>query len=158
MMAVSLTCMPAMAHAANNCSWITEATASGLLGGNAVGGYTPPADGQPAVCNFTQQGDGASRTLRITVELATDPHARFISLAGDCGASAIQIKAIGNEALTCEVADRKGVYGEHVVGRVRDQVFTITLTTTLRSDPIMTRDALETRIYTAAEQVAGNLF
>jgi len=45
-----------------------------------------------------------------------------------------------------------------VVGRVRDQIFTITISTTLKNDPILTRDALKARIYTAAEQVAGNLF
>jgi hypothetical protein len=37
-------------------------------------------------------------------------------------------------------------------------VFTIAISSTLKNDPILTREALKTRIYTAAEQVAGNLF
>jgi hypothetical protein len=41
---------------------------------------------------------------------------------------------------------------------VRNQVFTIDLNSTLKDDPILARDALKARIYTAAEQVAGNLF
>ena len=48
--------------------------------------------------------------------------------------------------------------GERLVGRVRDQVFTITISTTLKNDPILTRDEIKSRIYTAAEQVSGNLF
>ena len=75
-----------------------------------------------------------------------------------CGADVSPLKAIGNEATACAADDRKGVMGERVVGRVRDQVFTIAISSTLKNDPILTREALKTRIYTAAEQVAGNLF
>jgi hypothetical protein len=116
------------------------------------------ADGQPTVCTFTQQDAGVTRTLRITVEIAAEPHVRMSAVAQVCGADALPIKAIGNEALVCTADDRKGGVGERVIGRVRDQVFTITLASTLKVDPILNRDALKARIYTAAEQVAGNLF
>ena len=150
--------LPAAGHAENNCPWLNEATAGGLLGGDAVGMKTDASAGQPTVCTFTQQGAGVTRTLRITVEIAPEPHQRMSAVAQVCGADAAPIKAIGNEALVCTADDRKGGVGERVVGRVRDQVFTITIASTLKSDPILNRDALKARIYTAAEQVAGNLF
>jgi hypothetical protein len=149
--------MPFAAHAENTCPWLNEATAGGLLGGDAVGIKTG-ADGQPTVCTFTQQGTGVTRTLRVIVEIAPEPHARMSAVAQVCGADVLPIKAIGNEALVCQADDRKGGVGERVVGRVRDQVFTITIASTLKVDPILNRDALKARIYTAAEQVAGNLF
>ena len=150
--------LPAASSAENNCPWLNEATAGGLLGGDATGVKTDPGSGQPTVCTFTQQGTGVTRTLRVIVEIAPEPHARMSAVAQVCGADVLPIKAIGNEALVCTADDRKGGVGERVVGRVRDQVFTITIASTLKVDPILNRDALKARIYTAAEQVAGNLF
>ena len=48
--------------------------------------------------------------------------------------------------------------GEQVIGRVRDQVFTVTITTSARNDPSMSRDALREKTRNIAEQVAGALF
>jgi len=143
---------------AKNCAWINEATAGGLLGGTAVGEVTEAAAPQPTVCTFTQQDASVKRTLRVTVEIAAEPHARLETVAQICGPDATPIKAIGNEAMVCSADDRKGGVGERVVGRVRDQVFTITIASTLKVDPILNREALKAKIYTAAEQVAGNLF
>jgi hypothetical protein len=157
LLGVCLIGLPSRALAANNCAWITESTASGLLGGDAVGEVSA-VTGQPTACTFTQMGAGVKRTLRITVEIAPEPHARLEAVAQICGADLEPIEAIGNEAMVCSADDRKVGPGERVVGRVRDQVFTITISTTLKNDTILTRDALKTRIYTAAEQVAGNLF
>jgi hypothetical protein len=58
----------------------------------------------------------------------------------------------------CSFDDRGKLYAERIVGRVRNQVFTITLSTTGRDDPILTREKMKIRILTAAEQVSGNLF
>jgi hypothetical protein len=150
--------LPSAAHAANNCPWLTEATASGLIGAEAVGSYTAAAGAQPAVCTFTQKSEGMVRTLTITVELSTEPHVRMASVAQACGDGAAPLNAIGNEAVYCAADLRRGELGERAVGRVRNQVFTIDLNSTMKDDPILTRDALKSRIYTAAEQVAGNLF
>jgi hypothetical protein len=150
--------LPAVSKAANNCPWINEATASGLLGGDAVGAFTSEAAGQPAVCTFTQRSAEVTRTLRITVELAADPHAQLNTIAQICGPDVTSVKAIGNEAMVCAADGRKGATGERIVGRVRDQVFTITIGTTLKSDPILNAYALKTNVLTAAEQVSGNLF
>lgn len=149
---------PAASHAAKDCAWMTEATASGLLGSDAVGAFTKAASGQPAVCLFTSDSQGVKRTLRITVEIVQDAHARVGAASQNCGSSPTSLKAIGNEAFACPSDERKGVIGERATGRVRDQFFTIAIASTAKDDPILTRQALETRIYTAAEQVAGNLF
>jgi len=150
--------IPAGAMAANNCAWINETTASSLLGGDAVGQVSAADAGQTTVCTFTQTGTDVVRTLRVTVEIAADPHARVGALAQSCGADSAPLKAIGNEALTCSADDRKGGPSERLVGRVRDQVFTITIASTLKKDSALTRDSLHAKIYLAAEQVAGNLF
>lgn len=147
-----------LCRAANNCAWINEATVSGLLGGQAVGAVTETSAGQPGACTFTQQDEKGKRTLRVTVEIAGDGHARLGAIAQACGADAVSVRAIGNEALICTADEDKKRMGERVVGRVRDQVFTITIGTTLKNDPILTRDQLKSRIYAAAEQVSGNLF
>jgi hypothetical protein len=153
-----LLALPAICKAANNCPWLNEATASGILGGEAVGVLTGIGAGETAVCEFTQQGTNFKRILRVTVEVAPDFHARQEALARSCGGDAVPLKAIGNEALICSANDPKNGQGERVVGRVRDQLFTIAIYTTLKGDPILTREALKARIGTAAEQIAGNLF
>jgi hypothetical protein len=154
--ALALFCLPA--RAANNCPWLTEATASGLIGADSVGAFSAAADAHPAVCTFTEKAEGMARTLTITIELSPDPHARVSALAQACGGGGAPLNAIGNEAVSCTADLRRGELGERAIGRVRNQVFTITLGSTMKDDPILTRDALKSRIYTAAEQVAGNLF
>jgi hypothetical protein len=158
MLAAVLIAWARPSKASNDCPWMNEATASGLLGGDAVGAFTDAAAGQPAVCTFTYDGQGAKRTLRITVEVTPDAHARVMAAAQSCGSAASPMKAIGNEAMSCAADDRKGGPGERMMGRVRDQAFTVTIASTLKNDPELTRDALKAKIYTAAEQVSGNLF
>ena len=159
--AVLLVClsMPTLALAANNCPWMNEATASALLGGQSMGAYSPAGTNQPAVCTFTQSAADVTRTLKITVASAQeDPHARFIQSGSSCQSDAAPLKAIGNEAITCALNDGGKSHGARAVGRVRDQIFEILITTTRIDDPILTRDALKIRMNTAAEQTAGNLF
>jgi hypothetical protein len=158
LVALCLLGAPALCHAKNNCPWINEATTGGLLGGTAVNEFTDATTGQPAVCKFTYDGPGVTRTLVVTVEVAAAPKERLAVVAKTCGPDAVPLQAIGNEAQVCMADVRKAGPGERVVGRVRDQVFTITLSSTLKNDPMLTRDELRARIYTAAEQVAGNLF
>jgi len=158
MLPLLLVFLPAVGSAANKCPWINEATASGLLGGEAEGLYTPATTGQPAVCTFTNASADVVRTLRISVESATDPHAQLNTIAQICGTDVVPVKAIGNEAMVCTADGRKGATGVRIVGRVRDQVFTILIGTTLKNDPILNPFALKTNAQTAAEQVSGNLF
>jgi hypothetical protein len=156
-LAAGLLALPASAHATNNCPWINEATVSGLLGADATGTATGEGAGQPGVCTFVAQREGATHTLRLAVEIVPDPHARVGELAHLCASGTAVLPAIGNEAVVCE-NDKKGALGERVVGRVRDQVFNITIASTQKHDPLLDRSALKTRIAIAAEQVSGNLF
>jgi hypothetical protein len=155
---VGLFYLPNLCWAANNCPWINEATASGLLGGNAVGQVTGTGDDRTTVCEFTEQGAGFKHTLRIAVEVGADAQLRLEILARNCGIDAVPLKAIGNEALICSTTDPKLGHGERVVGRVRNQLFTVLIYTTLNNDPILTREALKIRTNMAAEQISGNLF
>jgi hypothetical protein len=158
LVALYMFALPVLCHAKNNCPWINEATTGGLLGGTAVNEFTDATASQPAVCKFTYDGPGVTRTLVVTVEVAAAPKERLAIVARTCGPDAAPLQAIGNEAQVCMADVRRAGPGERVVGRVRDQVFTITLSSTLKNDPLLTRDELRARIYTAAEQVAGNLF
>lgn len=158
MVTAGLIALPNLCHAANKCPWITEATASGLLGGDATGSFSQPSPTEPAVCTFVQTTADGTRTLRIVVEQTPDFLARLESEYKSCGAAPAPLTAIGNEARMCDADDRKKLSAERVVGRVRDQVFTITISSTLRRDSTLNREALKARAYTAAEQVAGNLF
>jgi hypothetical protein len=54
-------------------------------------------------------------------------------------------------------ANKKG-NGEQIFGRVRDNIFTITITTSAENDPAMSRDIPIERAGLVAEQVSGNLF
>ncbi|MGO9796024.1 MAG: hypothetical protein ACLPLZ_07990 [Terracidiphilus sp.] len=137
---------------------MNEATASAILGGEAMGMVTGSgAEGAPT-CEFTQLGAGFKRTLSVTVEVTPDSHARLQTIARSCAGDATPMTAIGNEALFCPIIDHKNGQGEFAVGRVRDQVFTITIKTTLKGDPILTPEMLIVKIDTSAEQIAGNLF
>lgn len=139
------------------CAWINEATASGLLGGNADVVVSEASGDQPAACTFTEHGPGITRTLRISVETVADAHTKVEILKKVCGPDAAPLRAIGNEATVCmDRAD--GGPGERVIGRVRDQVFTITLTSTQQGDAFLTHAMLRAKINAASEQVSGNLF
>jgi len=152
-------CIPGSSEAKESCPWINEATASGLLGGDAVGDFTAAADGQPAVCTIVQTGPNFTRTMRVTVDVVPDTHTRLQAAAQACGKNVpAPLQAIGNEASMCALDTRTPGLSELVVGRVRDQLFTITIATTLKDDLILTRMSLKERAYTASEQVAGNLF
>lgn len=154
---VAIGCAP-RAHAANTCPWMNESTASGLLGGDATGVYTAPAAQQPAECLFTLHNADGARTLRVTVEVTTEARAQLAALEQQCKVDASALVAIGNEAVMCSADDARGHMGERAVGRVRDQLFTITLATPTMGNGAFHRAELKTAISVAAEQVAGNLF
>jgi hypothetical protein len=108
------------------------------------------------VCNFAYRDGSMTRELRITVEQAKNPELTFNSYKAQCRQSENPLRAIGNEAVIC--AANKTGKGEQVFGRVRDNVFTITITTSAQNDPAMSRDVLIEKAELVAEQVSGNLF
>ncbi|HEX7729603.1 MAG TPA: hypothetical protein VF392_11235 [Terracidiphilus sp.] len=146
------------AHAENSCPWLNEATASGFLGGAATGAYSPATESQPAICTFMRVENGVTRELQLTVEIVSaSPHMRVVALASSCVDPA-PMTAIGNEATRCMAHIKGAARAERVLSRVRDQVFTITLSTSQRDDGELTGDVMRTRIATVAEQISGNLF
>ena len=157
-LAVILLALVEVCHAANNCPGINVATASGLLGGDATGSFSQVSPTQPAVCTFVQTSEGGTRTLRIAVEQTPDFLARLDSEYKSCGMDPAPLSSIGNEARICNADAPKKLVAERVVGRVRDQVFTITISSTVKRDFTQNREALKARVSTAAEQISGNLF
>jgi hypothetical protein len=131
--------LAAACQAEETCPWLNAATAGGVLGGAVQTQITPH------VCSFvSRQGE-----LRIQVETIAASH------PDHCSGASEQLKAIGNEAAACAVESKDGRIAEQVAGRVRDQAFTITITTDDRS---VSRNLLRDKARKVAEQVAGNLF
>ncbi len=147
-----------IAHSQDTCPWMNEATASDLLGADVNGAVAGgPADSLS--CTFTGRTGQGERTLQITVGVASDAHAEYlISLKRSCHSAKQNLNAIGNEAVTCPILHRKLVMGERAVGRVRNEVFFISIGTSIQNDPILTPAMLAMKIDAATEQVAGNLF
>jgi hypothetical protein len=143
-------------RAENLCPWINKATAFGVLGGSEEAATASVSEISNTACSFVYRDEDITRELRVTVEQAKDPEQTFTTYKARCGADASPLRAIGNEAVMC-AADQKG-RGEMVISRVRDNVFTIKVSTSSPSDPSMPHDALVQKAGLVAEQVSGNLF
>jgi hypothetical protein len=89
--------------------------------------------------------------LRIGVQTMDPPRSEYTSQAAECGSNTMPLKAIGNEAVVCSPDARSA----RVVGRVRNRIFTVFVSTT---DPSATPDLLREKARAVGEQVAGNLF
>jgi hypothetical protein len=156
--ALCIFAIPRSAHATNNCPWINEATVSGLLDGQAVGSFDQGPVGRPSTCNFVFKTAVGVRMLTISVETAQDAHAHLIGMSKGCKGSQEVLPAIGNEAYICTTEHGKETEAERVVGRVRDQVFAISISTTGKGNSSFSTQDLRSRISIASEQIVGNLF
>lgn len=124
--------------AEHTCTWLNEATASGVLESAARVASTK------SNCEFSAKNG----TLRIEVIATPDAAKRFTALKAKCQSRAMPLNAIGNEAVACATHGR-----EQVVGRVRDQLFTIRLTMKGFNE-----EAISEKGRLVAEQVSDNLF
>jgi hypothetical protein len=142
-------------HAQERCPWLNAATAAGALDASVTMTVSHPT-GKPtdAVCEFTHKQGSDSRQLRVSVEVMPDPAASFASYLARCGADATPLKAIGNEAVLCDITV-KNALAEQVVGRVRDQAFIIFIRS---NDKSIADTTLRDRARRIAEIVSGNLF
>lgn len=140
------------------CPWLNVATATGVLRSSERGPMATLAEGSKAECDFTYHDATASRELKITVEEVKDARQAMTAYQGRCGSGVTPLRAIGNEAVTCAVNSKGKSYGQQVIGIVRDQIFTVTVTTSAKKDPAMPREALEEKSRNISEQVAGALF
>ena len=153
-----LTSPLALCQANVGCPWLNVATASGVLRSSEDGTMATLSQGSKGACTFLYHDATASRELRITMEEVQDPKQSMTSYKARCSGEASPLRAIGNEAVMC-AADIKGqAEAEQVIGRVRDQMFTVALTTSVRNDPSMSGDVLKEKTRNIAEQVAGALF
>lgn len=123
-----------------------------------MGTYSEATAGRPAACTFVASQGRSERTLKIEVETVANAHLQLESMFKGCSSAAIPLKAIGNEAERCDRNGGKRVTSEFLAGRVRDQIFSISISATLRKDPELDEGMLQAKIVTAAEQVSGSLF
>jgi hypothetical protein len=157
MMLFELLVLAASCKAQGHCAWLNEATASGLLNGPVTLDLETAADDQ-RICVFTNLKTAKDySTLRITVQPLKDVNNAVASHKSLCTSAPVALKAIGNEAVSCS-ADVGYSRGEQVIGRVRDRLFIVTVSSTIAQDPSATRQLLQEKARTIAEQVAGALF
>jgi len=162
---VLLACVSAIAASAlaqdAHCAWLNDATASGVLNGPVTLSLeTAPVPDQAdqSICVFTN-GKSAKdySALRIVVQPLKDVDKAVASRQSLCTSPPAALKAIGNEAIAC-AADVGYSRGEQVIGRVRDRLFIVTVSSTIAQDPSMTRPLLRDKARMIAEQIAGALF
>jgi hypothetical protein len=155
---VLLTPVPVFCQANVGCPWLNVATASGVLRSSENGTMATLSQGSREACGFVYHDATALRELRITTEQVQVPNQAITSAKAHCSGEASPLQGVGNEAVMCAANVKGQAEGEQVIGRVRDQVFTVTITTTARNDPSMSRDELKEKTRNIAEQVAGALF
>ncbi len=155
-----MTSLPAFCAEPSSCPWLNAATAGGFLGGAAIATVKPSVQNkEDFTCVFTHRKGSTTATLRIEVTTLTDtmashPHDAFESRVALCGKTALPVEAIGNEAASCS-RRKTGALIEHVVGRVRDRIFLLDISS---NAPHMNQPDLRDRAEQISEQVAGILF
>jgi len=154
---LGLALMPAASHAQAKCPWINEATARGILGGPVV--VTVKVNDQGAgFCEFSRQQEAAVHQLRISVDIMTDIPKQFPAYLAQCPPKSAPLRAIGNEAVMCSIQGKENKYAESVVGRVRNQAFVVSVSSSIQDDRSMTQEMRREKTNLIAEQVAGILF
>ncbi len=143
-------------RAENLCPWINKATVFGVLGTTEDVATASVSEISSTACSFVYHHGKITRELRVTVEQTKDWDKMLTAYKARCGRDVNQLHAIGNEAVMC-AANQKG-QAEQVIGRVRDNVFTISVSTSARNDSSMIGEALLQKAGLVAEQVSGNLF
>lgn len=149
--------MPTVCHAQAKCPWINEATARGVLGGDVTLTARVNDRGE-GICEYSRQQGAAVRQLRVAVNLMTDIPKQFPAYLAQCPPKSEPVRAIGNEAVTCSTEGKGHTSAEVVVGRVREQAFVVSLSSSLQDDPSMTQEMRRQKVNLVAEQVAGILF
>jgi hypothetical protein len=149
--------LSASCQAQAHCAWLNDATASGFLNGPVTLDLETAPDDQ-SICTFTNLKTAKDySTLRIMVQPLKDTNNAVASHKSLCTSAPVALKAIGNEAISCS-ADVGYSRGEQVIGRVRDRLFIVTVSSTIAKDPSATRPMLQEKARTISEQIAGALF
>jgi hypothetical protein len=149
--------MPSVCHGQSKCPWINEATARGILGGAATVTANIGKQGD-GVCEFSRQQGAVILKLRISVDIMTGIPKQFPAYLAQCRSKTVPLQAVGNEAVMCSIPGKGEQYAESVVGRVRDQAFVVSVSSSVQNDPSMTPEMSREKANLVAEQVAGILF
>jgi hypothetical protein len=149
--------IPSVCRGQAKCTWINQATAGGVLGG-AVTVKVKLRDVGDGVCEFSRRQGKRVHRLRISVDVMTDIAKQFPTYLAQCPRNNTPLGAIGNEAVMCSIQNNRHEFGEMVVGRVRDQAFEVSLSSSAHNDPSLTQEIRREKAYLVAEQVAGMLF
>lgn len=158
--AVAFLLLSGACSAQSICPWLNAATASGVLGGPATVQVNSNTTNGTGVCVFRYKDEARSNTLRIAVIKAHRPEnagREMTPYESSCTSSGMPLKGVGNEAIQC-ASDVKKANGELVVGRVRDNIFAVTVSARAGDNPAVTKDDLEDKAQEIAKQVAGILF
>ena len=154
--AAYLVLMPTAGHAEQTCAWMNAATAGGFLEGTVTSTVTPTSKTtNDMTCEFVRQEDKVVSKLRIEVVTVANPQDTFASDAAHCGKDPAPIKAVGNEAIVCTRKEKHHETTEHLVGRVRDRIFLLDITS---NAPHPDEAALRDTAGKISQQVAGILF
>ena len=141
------------------CPWLNAATAAGVLGGAPSVEVINPGV-STGTCVFQLQNGATKDTLRVTVNRTEHPEDAGKALRShelSCSVPGAPLKGVGNEALLC-VSNTRTSRGELVVGRVRDNIFTVAISIGSGEDSESNRAALSEKAELIAKQVAGSLF
>lgn len=156
-----LTSLPAFCAEPKSCPWLNAATAGGFLGGDATLTIKPSSQNKDDfTCAFLHHKGNVTAILRIEVNtlaepMASHPHNAFELSAKQCGKTATPLTAVGNEALICKRRTKAGALAEHVIGRVRDRMFLLDISSNASH---IKEDDLHDKAEQISEQVAGILF
>lgn len=138
---------PAQVAPPGACPWLTQGMAARVLGGE-VSVDVHVVDAREGSCSFVRTSDAAI-SLKLDVSKSTLPA---------CGADAMKLKGIGNEALRCTLPAANDRMGQKIASRVRDRFFTLTLSQSKSAAAEPSDDLQNDDLEQAAESVAGNLF
>ena len=157
MMLFPLVLLAARCEAQAHCAWLNDATASGVLNGPVTLDLETAPDDQ-SICVFTNLKTAKDYSaLRILVQPLKDVSKVVMSHESLCTSAPVALKGVGNEAVSCS-ADVGYSRGEQVIGRVRDRLFIVTVSSTMAQDPSAARPMLQAKARSTAEQIAGALF
>ncbi|MGB7516284.1 MAG: hypothetical protein WBR14_26525 [Candidatus Acidiferrum sp.] len=149
---------PAVCQAQSNCPWLNGATARGILGSSVTVTVTVDASGQHTICEFSGERGAVVHRLMVSVNVMTDSSKQFHVYLSQCPPKSEHLRAIGNEAVMCSGMTHENAYAEKVVGRVRNQAFVVSVSSTEEHDPSMLKEMRRKKANLVAEQVAGILF
>jgi hypothetical protein len=140
------------------CPWMNAETAGGFIGGDARLVISDTTSDGDATCHFAH----SDATLLIAVHTMKQVSKDYAGYFAVCGASAVPLRGVGNEAVECLFNSGANKGEQMIVGHVRDRAFIITIkaawVNNAPSSLTKTRNPVSDNSENIAEQVAGSMF